>query len=182
MYANYINFRATMGAIGRYLHSRIWRKPLVWLKTDHSYPALAAATQRRRLGEILVSSGNISQGKMDLALRNKPAEIRLGEYLVKQRLLTEDQVYRALSLQAGIPFFRLDPRRVRNEIARSLPARWIAARRTMPFQITGGFLFLASPEVPHHGLYEELGKFTCLQIRVQLVTKANFEELRRALL
>jgi len=182
IYANYINFRATMGAIWRFLHSRVSGKPLVWLKTDHSYPALAAATERRKLGEILVTAGALTQQQLELALVQKPGEIRLGEFLIQRGMLTEDQVFRALSMQEGIPFFRLDPRRVRRRVARALPAQIIQASKVLPFQITGGFMFLAAAEIPDAALQQQLSRFTRLRIRVQLVTGSNFEELRKALL
>ncbi|MBI3209266.1 MAG: glycosyl transferase family protein [Candidatus Solibacter usitatus] len=36
--ANYINFRATLGALRRYAWARLRARPLVWLKTEHTYP------------------------------------------------------------------------------------------------------------------------------------------------
>jgi adsorption protein B len=182
IYANYINFCATIGAMWRYARSRVLGEPLVWLKTDHSYPTVAMATQRRKLGEILVSAGSISQSQLDWALRTKPDGVRIGEHLVRSGMLDEEQVYRALSVQEAIPFLRLDPRRVRRSVARSLPAQLIQSSRVLPFRVNGGFLFLAAAEVPDHRLKEELRKFTRLQLRVQLVTGKNFEELTGALL
>jgi adsorption protein B len=41
-WANWINFRATMAALHVYFRSRLTRTPLVWLKTEHAFPSLAA--------------------------------------------------------------------------------------------------------------------------------------------
>lgn len=182
MLGNYINFRATIGAMRRYADSRLRGKRLVWLKTEHSYPVSAVAKQKRRLGEILVQAGRLSSEQLDWALRTKPDRIRLGEYLVQMRLMTEEQVYQALSLQTSIPFFKLDPRRVRRSLARALPAHVVESLRVLPFHVAGGYLFLAAAELPAAAVSEELGKFTRLQVRVQLVTASNFEDLRRTLL
>lgn len=179
---NYINFRATVGAMRRYAQSKLGGGPLVWLKTDHSYPVLAAATQRRRLGEILISSGRISPAQLEWALRTKPAEVRLGEHLVRHRLLTERQVYQALSLQSSIPLLHLDPQRVRRRTARALPGHVVEQWHVLPYQVAGGFLFLACAEAPTEGMRVELARFTSLQIRWQLITASNFAELRRVLL
>ncbi len=179
---NYINFRATVGAMWRYAHSRIAGVPLVWLKTDHSYPVAAMATQRRRLGEILVTSGRISGAQLEWALRTKPSEVRLGEYLVRSRLLTEQQVYQALSLQASIPLLHIDPRRVRRSTARSLPGHVVEQWRVVPFQVAGGYLFLACAEAPTEGMRAELARFTKLEIRLQMITASNLRELKQALL
>jgi len=180
--ANYINFRATVGAMRRYAQSKLGGGALVWLKTDHSYPVLAAATQRRRMGEILVSSGRISPAQLEWALRTKPAEVRLGEHLVRHRLLTERQVYQALSLQASIPLLHLDPQRVRRRTARALPGHVVEQWRVLPYQVAGGFLFLACAEAPTEGMRMELARFTSLEVRWQLITASNFAELQRVLL
>ena len=44
LWANWINFFATVGALRRYVAARLASRPLVWLKTEHMYPTLAALT------------------------------------------------------------------------------------------------------------------------------------------
>ena len=53
--ANYINSVATFSAFRQFLSAK-WRGlPLVWIKTDHAYPAQEALAHRTmRLGELLV--------------------------------------------------------------------------------------------------------------------------------
>jgi adsorption protein B len=182
IYGNYINFRATVGALYRYALSRIHSRPLVWLKTDHSYPVLAAATERRPIGQILISAGRLTFEQLEWALRTKPRDQRLGEYLVAMRMVTEEQVYQALSLQSSLPFSHIDPRRIRRGIARALPAHVLDTWRVLPFQVAGGFLFLASAEPPTEELTRDLSRFTKLMLRFQLVTASNLERLRSELL
>jgi hypothetical protein len=43
--ANWINAAATVLAILRYAHARLWRRSHVWLKTEHTYPAIGAPIQ-----------------------------------------------------------------------------------------------------------------------------------------
>ncbi|MCZ2151148.1 MAG: glycosyl transferase family protein [Bryobacterales bacterium] len=182
LYGNYINFRATAGALYRYTLSRVRRKPLVWLKTDHSYPVLAAVAERRPIGQILISAGRLTLEQLEWALRTKPRNQRLGEYLVAMRMVTEEQVYQALSLQSSLPFSQIDPRRIRRGVARALPARVLDTWRVLPFQVAGGYLFLASAEPPTEELTRELARFTKLMLRFQLVTASNLERLRAELL
>lgn len=182
MLGNYINFHATVGAIWRYARSKLTGQPLVWLKTDHSYPAFAVAAPRRRLGEILIASGRITVAQLEWALRTKPDGSRLGEHLVRSRLLTEQQVYQALSFQASLPLLRLDPGRVRRSTARALPGHVVEQWRVLPYQVVGGFLFLACAETPTEQMRAELSRFTKLEIRLQLITETNFRELKSALL
>lgn len=182
IYGNYINFRATAGALYRYIVSRVRGQPLAWLKTDHSYPSLPAAAARRPIGQILITAGRLTPEQLEWALRTKPRNQRLGEYLVAMRMLTEEQVYQALSLQSSLPFSHLDPRRIRPGVARAFPAHVLDTWRVLPFQVAGGFLFLASAEPPAPELTRELARFTKLTLRFQLVTASNLERLRGELL
>jgi bacteriophage N4 adsorption protein B len=182
LYANYINCRATFGAIWRYSYSKMSRTRLTWLKTDHSYPVLASSNRVRKLGEILVSSGRLSEQNLQWALQHQPAGVRLGEFLQRCHLLTEDQLYEALSLQGSIPLSRLDPHRVGRQVARSLPVHVIERHRMLPVQVSGGFLFVASPDLPDAAKQRELARYTRLTVRMQLLTRSNFDSLRRALL
>lgn len=183
IYANYINFRATAGAIRRYAWSRWSGRPLVWLKTDHTYPAFAGAPpQVRSVGEILVSQNRLTQQQLDWALEAKPKSVRLGEYLVSRGLVTEEQLYDALSLQAALPLNRLDPSHMNPGVARCLPLHVVERWRVLPFEVKEGCMVLASPEIPTPQSIEALQGFTRLQIRFHLVTHSNFEFLRRQLL
>ena len=142
----------------------------------------ASATRARKLGEILVSTGKLTAESLEWAVAHQPKHVRLGEFLVRSHLLTEDQLYQALSLQASIPLSRFDPQRIGRNVARSLPAHVIERHRLIPVQIAGGFLFVASPELPDPAKERELARYTRLTVRMQLLTATNFETLRRALL
>ncbi|MFL5264917.1 MAG: type II secretion system ATPase GspE [Anaeromyxobacteraceae bacterium] len=66
-------------------------------------PALAG----RPLGEILVRTANLDPAKLEEALaaqRGEHAGARLGEILVRMKVLAEDEVLRALGLQLDLPF------------------------------------------------------------------------------
>ncbi|MBI4902572.1 MAG: glycosyl transferase family protein [Acidobacteria bacterium] len=184
--ANYINFRATLGAIRRYAAARLGIAKLVWLKTDHRYPmmpatAVAAARNPMRLGEVLMSAGRLTANQLAWAIANKPPEERIGEFLVRCRLVTEEQVYQGLSQQGSIPLAGLDPRRVRSGVVRALPLQVALEHKVIPFQVAGGFLFIACCDIPQEGLERELAAHTKLHVRVHLVTQSNFNRLREAL-
>jgi adsorption protein B len=183
LYANYINCHATLGAIRRYWIARWKKEPLMWLKTEHTYPvSLSPAPEIRRLGEILVSDGRISSAQLQWALATQPPGIRLGEHLMRSGMLSEVHLYQALSFQARLTLGSLNPKRVRRNVARSLPVHLVDEWKIMPYQVAAGFLFLATPEIPRAELDRHLARHTRLQLRLQLVTASNFEALRRELL
>jgi adsorption protein B len=181
--ANWINTVATMHAVSAYFRARIRHEPLVWLKTEHAYPSRNALVEhKRKLGEILVGSSYIEEAELEIALRTLPAGIRIGEYLVKRGVLSEEDLYEALSLQQSLPAGRLEPHTVTRNVARTLPRQVMREWKVVPIRISAGTLFLASPEIPTDELSNTLRGFTRLEPRFQLVTPGNFAELAEALL
>lgn len=180
---NWINTAATWKAVRSYLRARIRHEPLVWVKTEHAYPSRSALTEhKRKLGEILTGSGYANESDIREALANLRPGMRLGQYLVQRGIITQDELYEALSLQQSLPAGRLEPWVVSRQVARALPRRVMNDWRVLPFRISAGNMFLASPEIPTDDLTRVLRGFTRLSLRFHLVTPANFEELSATLL
>jgi adsorption protein B len=180
---NWINTAATWRAVRTYLRARIRHEPLKWVKTEHAYPSRSALVEhKRKLGEILIGSSYAEESAVRRALKNLPPGMRLGEYLVLHGVITEDELYEALSLQHSLPSGRLEPWVISSRVARALPRRVVRDWRVLPFRIASGNLFLASPEIPTDDLTRILRGFTRLSLRFHLVTPQNFEELAENLL
>jgi len=183
VYGNWINTVATWKAIRSYALARIRHEPLVWIKTEHAYPSRSALVEhKRKLGEILIGSGHAEESSVRRALENLPQGVRLGEYLVQHGVITDDELYEALSLQQSLPAGRLEPWVISSHVARALPRRVVRDWRVLPFRISSGNMFLASPEIPTDDLTRVLRGFTRLSLRFHLVTPQNFEELAERLL
>lgn len=182
-YGNLLNSLATLSAIYRYLRARIHKKPLVWLKTEHAYPSRSALMMHKRpLEEILVGSNYMSEELLKLAIATKPQDCELTKYLVQMGILTEEQLYEAMSLQTGLSLDELFPEQVSREVARTLPARIAREWGVLPFRVEAGSLHVASTSFPSDELHTLLQKYTRLRVRIQLVTPSNFERLSNALL
>jgi adsorption protein B len=183
VYGNWINTLATWKAVRSYARARIRHEPLVWVKTEHAYPSRSALIEhKRKLGEILIGSDYAEESAVLRALETQPAGMRLGEHLVLLGIITEDELYEALSLQQSLPSGRLEPWVINTNIARALPSRVVRELRVLPFRISSGNMFLASPEIPTDALTRTLRGFTRLSLRFHLVTPQNFEELAESLL
>ena len=175
---NWINCFATCRAIRTYAGARIRGEPLRWIKTEHAYPNRAALlTNRRLLGEILTGSQWIAQAQLDAALATKPPHRRIGEHLIDLGLITEEDLYAALSLQNNLPLGKPEPSSVSIAVTRALPASLARKWRVLPFRIAAGELFVAGPNLPDDAMQDEIRKFSSLEIRFQLVTPTEFEEL-----
>jgi serine/threonine-protein kinase len=78
-------------------------------------PTRVMRTARRKLGEILVAAGKLSESQLMGALeRQKRTGGRIGELLVAEGLLSDEDVVRALSEQGGIAF-------VSDKVLRTMP-------------------------------------------------------------
>lgn len=183
VYANLLNSTATLLAIGQYATAKLRGEPLKWLKTEHAFPHRAALlAHKRRLGEILVGSGAIAAATLKFALDTKPAEVRLGDYLMETAQITETTLYEALGLQQGLPVVDIDVRDIPRRIAHALPKHVAQRWRVLPFRVAGGALYLGSPDAPSAAMNEALRAFTSLEMRFHLIAPSRFEALQSALL
>lgn len=88
---------------------------------------------RRRLGELLLQSGEVGVNDLLRALNTaQRLGTRLGEVLLSLDLVDAPQLYRALALQHGVPFVELAEREIPREILGRLPAQVISKRRVLP--------------------------------------------------
>jgi adsorption protein B len=176
--ANVINCIATLRAIGIYTNAKLHGRPLRWVKTEHAYPNRAALlTERKRLRDVLTGSQWITPGELEIALASRPPGVRLGEHLLALGLLTEDDLYAALSLQNQLPLGKPDPEMVSLSVTRALPAVVARRLRILPFRISGGELYVAGSELPGEQMHRDVGHFSSLEIRFQLVTPTDFDQL-----
>ena len=183
VYANLLNSAASGLALWRYVIARLKREPLKWMKTEHAYPSRAALlSHKRRLGEILVGSGYMTDGMLREAISTCPAGRRLGEHLVSIGRLAMPDLYEALSLQQGLPLASVEPQRVPRRVAQALPKEVAQELKVVPFQVADGALYLAGPELPSAQMNSRLRGFTSLELRFHLVTPQEFERLALALL
>jgi len=101
LWGNMLNFFAALRAI--YLYSRhiLFDIPLVWDKTDHSFPdQRQLSPYRKRLGELLIDHRLITLDQLDAALRQQTGRaIKLGQILVEQGDISDRDLTDFLSLQ-----------------------------------------------------------------------------------
>lgn len=65
------------------------------------------ATKHKRLGDLLVEVGSITQDQLETTLTEKSPNEKIGIALVKKGYLTEQQLLEVLELQLGVPLINL---------------------------------------------------------------------------
>ena len=177
--SNMINSCSAIGALGKFLAARLSKQPLVWSKTEHSYPRGEALTAHKRLlGAILVATREIEQRDLEEALAAIDGGERIGEYLVRNGMLREAQIQKALSLQRGLPFRRLGHDDVEPEALSVIPRPTANHLGVIPFRVDEtSRLWLAGAELPSEALRQTISRYSSLSQGFVLITRSNFDEL-----
>jgi hypothetical protein len=97
-------------------------------------------------------------------------------------MITEQDLYAALSLQNNLPLGKPEPGSVSLPVTRSIPAVVARRWRVLPFRIAAGELHVAGSELPVEQMHRDIRHFSSLEIRFYLVTPTEFEELAEAYL
>jgi type II secretory ATPase GspE/PulE/Tfp pilus assembly ATPase PilB-like protein len=98
-----------------------------------------------KLGELLIKKGVITQGQLDLALRehNKTGEL-LGKALVRLGFISEEQLLMTLAEQLSIQFIpALKNKAVPDDVIKAVPARFVWHYKFMPLSLKGDLLTIA---------------------------------------
>jgi len=172
LWGNLVNFAATLAALRQFAEARLHSQRLTWRKTDHMYP-------RPRLGELLVRLRVVPLREVEDAALSLPKGVRLGEYLMQLHRMSEDSLYRALSLQGGIPMGRPAPGEVDRLTTRVFPADTIRRWKVMPYRVTEGQLLTVTVDLPSRAMARHLAGLSSLEISYRLVQPREFEELTR---
>jgi adsorption protein B len=177
LWGNLVNCAATAESLRQFFEARLKRGALAWRKTEHAYPAHYARDQRPRLGEVLVNMRCVATSDIEAALPLVPTGLRLGEYLIQSKKISEERLYRALSVQTGIPLGAPRAAEVDRLTTRVLPAEAVRRWKVLPYRVEVGHLDVVTAEVPTAAMDEELAGFSGLQIRYRLVRPGEFERL-----
>jgi adsorption protein B len=175
VWANQVNGLATIVALGQFVRARLRRRGLAWRKTEHVYPAYRGALNGRpKLGEVLIRMHCLSRQEVDQALQEIPAGLRLGEYLVRSRKLSEEQLYDALSSHAGIPRGHPAALVVSRSVTRTLPAESLRRWQVLPYRIAMGQMHVLTTDVPSQEMSQHLAGLSGLEIRFRLLRPDDF--------
>jgi len=98
--------------------------------------AMSTATRApRRLGDLLVQKGYLSEDDLQSALQKQKLGSRsklLGEILVDEEFCTEDQVVECLAAEYGVPYAKLEARLFDPQIIHVLPREYIEQNLVLP--------------------------------------------------
>ena len=130
----------------------------------------------RRLGDILVQSGRISEEQLELALKEqRQTGEKLGGVLQRLGICTENEIGEILAEQAGVPHMDLAAATVQPEAAELLPAEFVRERRILPLGLHGDTLVLAMANPMDLAAIDEASTLADRYIEVVHVNESEIE-------
>lgn len=115
----------------------------------------------QRIGELLVKSRLIKKKQLSEALKaQRKSEKRLGEILIDLGYLKSRDLIRMLSKQAAIPFVTLRAQMLNEKLIKAFPERLLYDCTCIPLFETADELHIAIGNPADSTIVNKLGKFT----------------------
>ncbi len=99
-----------------------------------------------KIGQILINSGDITEEQLDEVLmkqRNSDTKKRIADILIEDKIVTEQQVCRALEKQLFMPYVDLDTITIPEELGNLIPEEMAQKNMVVPIEQDGRFLTVA---------------------------------------
>jgi MSHA biogenesis protein MshE len=136
-----------------------------------------ARPEKIRLGDLLVQQKLLSQEQLAFALdEQKRSGRKLGRVLVDNALVTEEQISEALGKQLGIPHINLKYYNTSLEVARRLPESQARRLRSLALEERNGALLVGMADPTDLFAYDELGRILKRDIILAVVTEGQLLE------
>ncbi|WP_370452614.1 GspE/PulE family protein [Lysinibacillus sp. SGAir0095] len=126
---------------------------------------------RKRLGDLLVEAGVITNEQLDYALSNKSRDEKLGDFLIRENYLTEQQLIEVLEFQLGVPHINLNQYSIDPELLQLVPAELAKRANIMPIRRDKNRLFIAMADPMDYFAIEEVRMATGCQIETSIAAK-----------
>ncbi|MCM3723149.1 GspE/PulE family protein [Solibacillus isronensis] len=126
---------------------------------------------RKRLGDLLLESGVISEQQLTYALENKSRDEKLGDFFIKENVLTEQQLIEVLEFQLGIPHITLNKYAIDPELLQLVPRELAKRVNIMPVRRDKNKLLIAMSDPMDYFAIEEVRMATGCQIETSIAAK-----------
>ena len=126
---------------------------------------------RKRLGDLLIEAGVITEEQLNHALETKNRDEKLGDFLIKENILTEQQLIEVLEFQLGVPHIHLNQYAIEPELIKLVPVELAKRASIMPIRRDKNKLFIAMADPMDYFAIEEVRMATGCQIEVSIAAK-----------
>ncbi|WP_434402503.1 Flp pilus assembly complex ATPase component TadA [Planococcus sp. 11815] len=129
--------------------------------------------KRRRLGDILVEQGLLTQEDLQGTLDSKQNDQKLGDALLSRGLITEQQLIETLEVQLGIPHVSLFRYPFDPMLFNVVPKEFAKRKLLVPLKTEGDRLFIAMTDPTDFITIDDLRLATGFQIEPTIASKED---------
>jgi len=129
--------------------------------------------KRKRIGDLLVDAGIITEVQLLKSLADKRAEEKIGDYLIRENLLTEQQMIEVLEFQLGIPHVHLSQIPIEPEVLKLIPEELAKRVHVMPISRERNKLFVAMADPMDYFAIEEIRLTTGYHVEPRISSKSD---------
>ena len=133
---------------------------------------------RKRLGDLLVEAGLITDEQLIHTLNTKSPDEKLGDALLREGFITEQQLIEVLEFQLGIPHININQYPIDQEVVQLVPKELAKRHYIMPIRKDKNKLLVAMADPMDYFAIEEIRMATGYQIEPAIATK---DELYRTI-
>jgi bacteriophage N4 adsorption protein B len=145
---NLVNFTATVSATWTYLGHRLFGKPIVWLKTAHTFPAEAdLAEYTKSIEDLLVEDGFVTREQIFDAVR-LAGGASVPFALLRMGLLSEEDFTSVWAKHSGLDVRFINPYQIPDSLLSGFLERQSVELRAVPVGQENGRITLAFHEPP----------------------------------
>ncbi len=132
--------------------------------------------RRKRLGDILLAKGNVTQEQIDeLLLKTDGRQKRIGELLASEGLVSEELLAQALAEQRGLLYADLVDFRVSPKLFETMPVELMQRYQFIPMEDTGDTLIVAMTDPNNLPAIDELEMILDRQIEICVSTPSAIQ-------
>jgi len=137
---------------------------------------------RKKLGEILVEGGLLTQKQLEQALPfQKKSKLKLGQFLVREGIVNESQIVDLVSTQLRLEKYRPDQYTIDVDLANLLPADIAHKYQAAPIQKSGLLLTIAMMDPLDINALDAIEVLTNCEVEAVICTEQHLNQLLNSL-
>ncbi len=129
----------------------------------------------KRLGEVLVDEGVVTEDEIEEALQKREKSEKIGEALIRLGYCNDSQIVDALSDSLGIKRVNLGMIYVDDQVVKMLDEEFVSQARIMPIQLQGRRLVIATNDPLDFPTIENVRLKTGMNVETVLATKNDID-------
>jgi len=128
----------------------------------------------KKIGELLRQSGKLSQADLEKALQQQ-SEDQLGQVLLVQEYVTEEDLARALALQLGIKVTRVSDYPAEPVLEEDISAKFLQEHQVIPLSAADGSLVVSSLRPEEAFIVDALVMLTGRKVEMRVAVTSEYD-------